>query len=110
LLDAHETFLETHSVSAEGKRYSRFYRDHPYAQEFFRAFGNVTASHYTWTREMRMEDFVSMAKSSTQVQRAIRHIGEAEALALIERNCAAHATDGVLQIAYVTELYMARRA
>ncbi|MDE1997078.1 MAG: methyltransferase domain-containing protein [Rhizobiaceae bacterium] len=107
LLEEHETFLETHAVRGDGSRYSRFYRDHPYAQELFRLFGNVVASQFTWTREMTVDDFVTMAKSSTQVQAAISQIGEDGTVQSIRGYCEKYANaSGLLQIPYVTELYL----
>lgn len=110
LLDVHEGFLEAHAVRRDGSRYSRFYRDHPYAQELLRAFGNVVAEQFTWIRRMSVADFVAMAKTSTQVQAAIANLGDATATARMLAYAAEHAdAEGMLDIPYTAELHRARK-
>jgi ubiquinone/menaquinone biosynthesis C-methylase UbiE len=110
-LDAHETFLETYSIRKDNTHYSRFYRDHPYAQELFRLFGNVVARQFVWTREMSVGEFVTMAESSTQTQRALDRLGQGEGVRMIRANAERHAgANGILSVPYVTELYMAKKS
>lgn len=109
-LDAHETFLETHSADREGRLYRRTDRDKPYAQEIFEAFGNANARSYSWTRRMTAEAFVTMAESSSQAQRALRALGREAGLAAITDNAGRHADrDGTVSVPYRTNLYLARR-
>lgn len=110
-LEAHEAFLEAHAVRKDGSRYSRHYRDHPYAQELFRTFGNVTARQFEWERRMTQEAFLTMALSSTQVQATVERIGLDQATRLIGDYCGRFADpDGVLGVPYTTDLYMAKKA
>ena len=109
-LARHEDFLETHSVRPDGSLYSRFYRDHPYAQELLRQFGNSTALQFPWVRTMSVAAFMTMAESSTQAMRALVKLGRERGLAEI-RNYVEAAADGEGNVAvpFVAELYLARK-
>lgn len=111
LLDAHETFLETHSVNAETqKHYSRHYRDIPYTQELAANFRDAQELEFSWTRKMPPNDFLAMTLTSTQTQRAVSHIGEARVKELILANAHAHiGADGLVEVPYNTKLYIARK-
>jgi ubiquinone/menaquinone biosynthesis C-methylase UbiE len=110
-LDEHETFLEQHSIRKDGVRYSRSYREHPYAQEMFELIGNVRACQFAWQRDMTIDDFLVMAKSSAQVQRALSRLGTDEGLQTIRAYSERHAdSNGLVKIPYVTRLYMARKS
>lgn len=110
-LEAHETFLERYAVRKDGSRYSRLYRDHPYAQELYRKFGNVTARQFTWKRPMAKEAFLTMALSSTQVQAAVDQLGLDTARGVITDYCDRYASSsGILDVPYFTDLYMAKKA
>lgn len=109
-LDEHEAFLEAYSVQKSGVTYSRFYRDHPYAQELFRAFGNVRAERFEWVRQVPVETFLAMAESSTKVQSALARIGYQQGLGMMKAYADRHADrQGLVDIPYITELYLARR-
>lgn len=59
---------------------------------------------------MTIDAFISMAASSTQVQRAFERLGEEIGVAKIRAYCEEYANDeGVIELPYVTELYMARK-
>lgn len=92
--------------------YSRYYRAFDVAQElsepFRAAAGTVTTYAVTWSRPSEVAAFVRMAASSTQVQRGWQRTGRSSwtrcgALA------AAAAHDGVVDAAYHSEVYLARR-
>ena len=109
-LDEHEAFLEAHSMVEGGGPYCRLYRDHPYAQELFRAFGNVRAERFEWVRQVPVEVFLTMAESSTKTQSALARTGYREGLTLMKAYCDRHADgDGRLSIPYIAELYLAMR-
>jgi ubiquinone/menaquinone biosynthesis C-methylase UbiE len=111
LLDAHEAFLETHATDEKsGLAYSRFYRDHPYAQEMFHAFGNVRAERFEWVRQMSIETFLTMTESSTIVQSALARTGYQQGLGLMRAYSERHADpDGLVSLPYVAEVYLACR-
>jgi len=111
LLDAHESFLEAHAIERSGAVYSRFYRDHPYAQELFRAFGNVRAEKFEWVRQVPVETFLTMTETSTIVQSALARTGYHEGLKMMKAYSERHADqDGIVSLPYVAELYLACRA
>lgn len=111
LLDDHESYLEAQSAVGGEATYSRLYRDHPYAQELFRAFGNVHAESFAWDRPMTVEAFLTMVESSTQAQRVLRRVGHADGLSAMRAYCERHAgPDGLLSVAYATDVYLARKA
>jgi ubiquinone/menaquinone biosynthesis C-methylase UbiE len=107
LLDQHEAFLEAHAHEKSGAAYSRFYRDHPYAQELFRAFGNVRAESFEWVRQVPVETFLTMAESSTIVQSALARTGYQEGLDMMKAYSGRHADDnGLLSLPYIAEVYL----
>lgn len=111
LLCQHEAFLEAHATEKSGAAYSRFYRDHPYAQELFRAFGNVRAESFAWVRQVPVETFVTMAESSTIVQSALARTGYQEGLGMMKAYSERHADpDGLVSLPYIAEVYLARKA
>jgi ubiquinone/menaquinone biosynthesis C-methylase UbiE len=108
LLDEHEAFLEAHAVKKSGAAYSRFYRDHPYAQELFRAFGKVRAERFEWVRQVPVETFLTMTESSTIVQSALARTGYREGLEIMKAYAERHADqDRLVSLPYVAELYLA---
>jgi ubiquinone/menaquinone biosynthesis C-methylase UbiE len=110
LLDQHEAFLEAHALEKSGTPYSRSYRDHPYAQELFRAFGNVRAEKFEWVRRVPVETFLTMTESSTVVQSALARTGHQEGLEMMRAYSERHADqDGLLSIPYIAEVYLVRR-
>jgi ubiquinone/menaquinone biosynthesis C-methylase UbiE len=111
LLDEHEAFLEAHAIEKSGAAYSRFYRDHPYAQELFRAFGNVRAEKFEWIRQVPVETFLTMTESSTIVQSALSRTGYQQGLGMMRAYSERHADqDGLLSLPYFAEVYLARNA
>ncbi|PDP87639.1 hypothetical protein CQJ94_11380 [Glycomyces fuscus] len=106
-LDAYESLLEEHSPG-----YGRGYRDFDIRAEVAAGFepsgGRVDTRVVHWTRPMRVDDFVRMASSSTQVQRAIAEEGEGF-LDLVRGLCSEHARDGALDVAYTSELFLGVR-
>lgn len=111
LLDQHEKFLEQYSVNTETQQhYSRHYRDIPYTQELATHFRDVQERDFSWTRKMPPNDFLAMTLTSTQTQRAVKHIGEARVKELILANAHAHiGADGLVEVPYNTKLYIARK-
>jgi ubiquinone/menaquinone biosynthesis C-methylase UbiE len=110
LLDEHEAFLEAHALEKSGAAYSRFYRDHPYAQELFRAFGNVRAESFEWVRHVPVETFLTMAESSTIVQSALARTDYQEGLGMMKAYAERHADqNGLVNLPYITELYLVQR-
>jgi ubiquinone/menaquinone biosynthesis C-methylase UbiE len=109
LLDEHEAFLEAHAVEKSGAAYSRFYRDHPYAHELFRAFGNVRAEKFEWVRRVPVDTFLTMTESSTIVQSALSRTGYQEGLGMMKAYSERHAgQDGLVNLPYIAEVYLAR--
>ncbi|KOX14259.1 hypothetical protein ADL05_16670 [Nocardiopsis sp. NRRL B-16309] len=106
-LDAYESLLEVHSPG-----YGRGYRDFDIraevAADFEPAGGRVDTRVARWIRSVRVEDFVRMSSSSTQVQRAIAKEGEGF-LDLVRGLCEEHARDGSLDVAYTSELFLGVR-
>lgn len=106
-LDAYESLLEAHSPG-----YGRGYRDFDIEAEIATKFepsgGRVDTHVARWARAVRVEDFVRMSSSSTQVQRAIVEEGEGF-LDLVRDLCTEHARDGSLEVAYVSELFLGTR-
>ena len=103
-LDEYETLLEEHSPG-----YNRSYRDFDIAAElsivFINGVGSVQTETSGWSKASTVTEFVRMASSSTQVQRAI----EAEGESFLDRVSALvkeHAVNGVLEIAYKSELFL----
>lgn len=103
-LSAYEDLLELRSPG-----YRRTYRNLDIAEELAAGFAPeldaVQVSDCDWVRHMPVGDFVGMSMSSTQAQRAVADVGpvfidEVRALA------ARHAEDGVVGVAYRTELVM----
>jgi ubiquinone/menaquinone biosynthesis C-methylase UbiE len=110
LLDEHEAFLETHAIEKSGAAYSRFYRDHPYAQELFRAFGNVRAEKFEWVRQVPVETFLTMTESSTIVQSALARTGYQEGLKMMRAYSERHVDQhGLVSVPYIAEVYLVRR-
>lgn len=110
-LAKHEEFLEAHSIDSETQeKYSRHYRDFPYEAELAENFKNAKTLTFFWNRRMTPEGFLEMAKTSTQVKRAIKAIGEQETDRLILANAHEHAdTDEQVDVQYNTKLYIARK-
>ncbi|WP_017570351.1 class I SAM-dependent methyltransferase [Nocardiopsis halotolerans] len=106
-LDAYESLLEEHSPG-----YARGYRDFDIGSEIAAGFepsgGRVDTRMVRWTRSVRVDDFVRMSSSSTQVQRAIFEEGEGF-LDLVRDLCAEHARGGALNVAYTSELFLGVR-
>lgn len=106
-LDAYERLLEEHSPG-----YSRNYRDFDIKAELADGFrpsgGLVRTSVEQWTRSLEVDDFVHMASSSTQVQRAVKKEGE-NFLDLVKELCEQHARDGAIDIPYRSELFLGIR-
>ncbi|TJZ59014.1 methyltransferase domain-containing protein [Streptomyces piniterrae] len=105
-LDAYEGLLEELSPG-----YSRHYRSFDFAAELREVFapggGAVEVATADWSRSMAAEDFIGMAKSSTQVQRGLAAHGEVfldRLMALVD----SHARDGAVALPYHSELFTAR--
>lgn len=108
-MEAYERFIEAHAIRGDGSRYTRAYRDGPFAQELLRRFGHVVAQQFRWVRRMEVDAFVEMAASSTQVQRAFTQVGDAEGRSMIRDIARTHANaEGEVSVPYISELYMAR--
>lgn len=106
-LAAYEDLLERRSPG-----YSRDYRAFDVAQELsgpFRAAGGTVTTHaVTWSRPSEVDAFVRMAASSTQVQRGVAAHGPV-VLDEVRALAAAAAHDGVVDVGYRSEAYLARR-
>lgn len=105
-LRSYEEFLEFYS---EG--YSRYYRDCQYEKELTdQNFKNVVTLSFCWNKKMTPEEFLAMAKTSTQVTRAINKIGIAEIDRVILENAKKHVgRDDKVDVPYITKLYMGRK-
>ena len=103
-LDDYETLLE-----ARSQGYRRTYRDFDIAAELSSVFttgvGIVQTETSEWSNASTVSEFVRMASSSTQVQRAIEADGESFLDYVFELG-QRYATDGVLDIAYKSELFL----
>ena len=75
-LDKYESFRETCVDPTTQVKYSRHYRDYDYKSEMAQAFGNCTVHEFEWERVMSMPDFITMAKSSSQVSNARKQLGD----------------------------------
>ncbi|EKD91578.1 MAG: Methyltransferase type 11 [uncultured bacterium] len=110
-LEKHEEFLEAHSVDPKTQeRYSRHYRDFPYEKELAENFEDAKTYTFFWNRKMTPEKFLEMTKTSTQVKRATKAIGEKEVDRYILENANQHVgDDNQVDVSYNTKLYMARK-
>ena len=107
--DAYETFLEMHAYHPETKMaYSRHYRDYPYQQEMSNYFGNCQTFHFEWIREMHPSDYITMAKSSNQANKARKNLGDEEFTRQLWEIVNAHKKDDqTITVPYKTQLYLA---
>ncbi|MEU1713433.1 class I SAM-dependent methyltransferase [Micrococcus luteus] len=107
MLSAYEDLLETNSPG-----YTRGYRDIDIFGEMAGVFGEqgtaVRVERRRWSRSMQVDDFVGMASSSTQVQRAVDAKGPG-VLDDIRSLSGKYAIDGVVSVPYETELFIADR-
>lgn len=102
-LNDYESLLEELSPG-----YSRSYRAFDIEAEAREAFGNCDVIRVRWERPTNREDFMGMARSSTQVQRALRASGE-EFMRRLEALIDRYATNGEVRIAYTSEAFIATR-
>ena len=68
-----------------------------------------TTLRQDWTRTMTTDAFLGLALSSSKVQGMVSALGEATARRAILDCARAFARDEQLELAYTTELYLARR-
>ncbi len=105
-LAAYEDLLERRSPG-----YTRNYRALDVADElsgpFAAAGGTVTTHVETWIQPSAVDAFVQMSASSTQVQRGVDAHGRV-VLDEVRALAASAARDDVLEVAYRSELYLAR--
>ena|SRR3990167_9013510 len=100
---------KTYAHKEDGKPYSRYYRDFPYLAELSKHFKDAAELEFCWDRYMTPAEFLGMAKTSTQVQRAIKNKGEEFVGKVILHYATLHQqTDGKVKVPYVTQLYIAR--
>ncbi|OIQ71103.1 trans-aconitate 2-methyltransferase [mine drainage metagenome] len=100
-LDAYESLLEEMSPN-----YSRHYRFFDIAEELREVFAEVHTERAPWTRRMVGTDFLKMARSSTQVQRAVEAHGISFTQRL-EELIQAHQSNQEVLIPYMSELFIA---
>jgi len=110
-LAKHEEFLEKYSVDTNTQEYySRYYRNFPYENELVEKFKNKKTSTFLWNMKMSPTRFLEMAKTSTQVKRAIKATGVEEVDKLILKNACEHVgADEQVDVQYNTKLYIARK-
>lgn len=99
-LDAYESLLERRSPG-----YRRDYRSFDIEAELSAVFPVTQASATTWARELSKPAFVGMARSSTQVQRALAAHGHAF-LEELDYLLDQWFPDGPAVVAYRSELYI----
>ena len=100
-LDAYESLLEELSPG-----YSRSYRSFDIAAELGERYEVVTEHHATWERRMSCEDFAAMARTSTQVQRALAADADTFHRRLSEL-LDSHQSGGAVVLTYTSELFIA---
>jgi SAM-dependent methyltransferase len=101
-LSAYETLLERSSPG-----YSRNYRAFDYRQELEdQGFARICVHHAEWTRPMTGDAFLGMAHSSSKVAAAVKAVGLTLVDQAIEELLATFARDGIIEIPYVTELFL----
>lgn len=104
-LSAYEALLERYSPG-----YNRDYRDFDYRQELEEhGFARICVHRAEWIRPMTGDSFLGMAHSSSKVAAAVRSVGRALIDQAIEELLAAFVRDGVVEIPYVTELFLGER-
>lgn len=76
-LDKYESFLESYVINPTTQvKYCRHYKDYDYKAEMSQVFGNCIIHEFEWERIMSIPDFITMAKSSSQVNKARKHLGD----------------------------------
>ena len=101
-LDAYESLLEEMSPG-----YSRHYRSFDIAAELQGVFVRVETERLSWPLRMPAANFLKMAQSSTQVQRAIDAHGEVFKKRLRELVEIHQLVNGEVSIRYVSEVFIA---
>ncbi len=106
LFEDYESFLEEHSPG-----YTRDYRSFDIVSELSEAgFDGVSRTATEWTRPLTHEQFIGLARSSSKMHAAVKHLGEEETTrrlrALLER----HHPSGQLEIPYISNLFTAQRS
>lgn len=96
---AYEDLLEQYSPG-----YRRTYRAIDVAAELGGHFAHVTRLEHTWAQPMEIAEFITMSTSSTQAQRAIAAVGEVF-LKRVRELCDQHATDGRIELPYLSEAF-----
>ena len=105
LFEDYESFLEEHSPG-----YTRDYRSFDLVGELSEAgFDGVSRNATEWTRPLTQEQFIELARSSSQMHTVVKLLGEEETSrrlrALLER----HHPSGRLEIPYISTLITAQR-
>ena len=105
LFEDYESFLEEHSPG-----YTRDYRKFDIVSELSAAgFGDVSSTTAEWTRPLTHEEFIELARSSSKMHAAVKHLGEAETTRRLRALLEHHHPSGQLEIPYVSELFTAHR-
>lgn len=99
--DSYESLLEEMSPG-----YSRYYRSFDIATEFRAVFTYLDVHRVSWLRRMPVMDFLKMAQSSTQVQRAIKAHGDVFTRRLREL-VEIHQVNREVSIRYISEAFIA---
>ncbi|OED34074.1 hypothetical protein AB832_08205 [Flavobacteriaceae bacterium (ex Bugula neritina AB1)] len=101
-LDEYESLLEKYSPN-----YSRYYRSFNFYKDFENSFKNCCLSFHKedWNNKVKVEDFIGMSKSSTQVKRAIDSVGDVF-IKELKNLLTERQIDGFIDILYKSELYL----
>lgn len=100
-LDAYESLLEEMSLD-----YSRYYRTFDIAVGLRAVFTYMDLHRVSWPQWMSVTDFLKMAQSSTQVQRAIEAYGDAVTRRLREL-AEIHQVNREVPIRYISDVFIA---
>lgn len=105
LFEDYESFLEEHSPG-----YTRDYRSFDVVSELSDAgFGDASRVTAKWTRPLTHEQFIELARSSSQMHTVVKLLGEKETTRRLRVLLEHHHPSGQLEIPYISELFTAKR-
>ncbi|WP_419864931.1 class I SAM-dependent methyltransferase [Candidatus Poriferisodalis sp.] len=105
LFEDYESFLEEHSPG-----YTRDYRSFDVVSELSEAgFDDVARSATEWARPLTHEQFIELARSSSQMHTVVKLLGEEETTRRLRTLLGQHHPSGQLEIPYISTLFVAQR-